>query len=212
MIKLSKYHPNWQENRIKYILSLYDKDFFKGKTILELGPYNGFIGSYFQSIGSHVTSIEGRLENVENIKKDYPNIENIIHYNLDTDKWEWGNFDIIINFGLYYHLHNFHKEHLTNCINNCNIMFFESVIYDSDISEIYFREEVGEDQSLSGMGGTPTLKYIENIFIKNDIDYEIHDSSNLNGDNHLYDWESVNDKKLLDNCRRLFITKNKQLL
>jgi hypothetical protein len=209
MIKISKYHPNWQINRIKYILSLYSKDFFKGKTILELGPYNGFIGSYFQSIGSHVTSIESRLENVENIKKDYPNIENVIHYNLDTDKWEWGNFDIIINFGLYYHLHNFHKEHLTNCINNCNIMFFESVIYDSDISEIYFREETGDDQSLSEKGGTPTLKYIENIFIENNIDYQVHDSSNLNGNGHLYDWESINDKKLLDNCRRFIVTKNK---
>lgn len=31
MIENSDYNKNWQENRIKLILSLYDESFFKGK-------------------------------------------------------------------------------------------------------------------------------------------------------------------------------------
>ena len=207
MIRVTNYHPQWQVNRIKYILSLYGEDFFKDKTVLELGAFNGCIGSYFQSIGSHVTSIEGRLENVKNIKKDYPHIENVIHHDLDTPDWDWGHFDIIINFGLYYHLENYHKEHLTNCVNNCDIMFFESVIYDSSEPEIYLRKEIGVDQSLSDIGGTPSLKYIENIFSENNVNYEMHTSSILNGNGHIYDWESIYDNKLEPTCRRFLIAK-----
>lgn len=207
MIQTTNYHPDWQVNRIKYMLSLYGEDFFKNKNILELGPYNGCIGAYFQSIGGHVTSIEGRLENVENIKKDYPNIENVIHDDLDTPDWNWGHFDIIINFGLYYHLQNYHKEHLINCINNCDIMFFESVIHDSEEPKIHFKNEIGPDQSLSEIGGAPTLKYIENIFNENNTTYEMHASPNLNGDGHIYDWESKYDNIHKATYRRFFVVK-----
>jgi hypothetical protein len=61
MIKETSYHPNWQTNRINFILSKYPKEFFKGKRILELGAYNGFIGAYFNSLGAEVHCVEGRV-------------------------------------------------------------------------------------------------------------------------------------------------------
>ncbi len=44
-------------------------------------------------------------ENVEKIKEYYPEL-NVQQYDLDTNSWEFGKWDIIINFGLYYHLEN----------------------------------------------------------------------------------------------------------
>ena len=211
------YHPNWQRNRVNFILknciptadlrftSIKDNiDFFKGKKILELGSFNGYIGSQFYFWGADVTSVEGRKENVENINKNHPYLKTI-EYDLDISDWIFGKYDIIINFGLFYHLQFHHKEHLVNCINNCDIMYFESVIFDSDKNDIMFRKELGIDQSLSDGGGTPTTSFVENIFKENGCKYIKHCSSELNGEDHYYDWLDNNNKdNSLDQYRRRF--------
>ena len=101
-MKKTTYHADWQINRINFILSKYPKEFFKGKRILEVGAYNGYIGAYFSLLGADVHCLEGRVENVVNIKNDYPTITADVA-DLDTPDWNWGHYDIIINFGLYYH-------------------------------------------------------------------------------------------------------------
>jgi hypothetical protein len=201
------YFRNWQQNRINFILSKYPVEFFKNKKILELGSYNGYISNYFKELGSDVLVVEGRQENCDIIKSDYPDI-NVECYDLDTPDWKFGKWDIIINFGLYYHLEKFHEEHMINCINNCNIMFFESVIFDSDKSEIFFDNEIGQDQSLSNVGGTPTRSYVENIFKKLNVDFEYHPDGLINGDSHIYNWAESNSNELCRTCRRFWIVKN----
>ena len=203
-MKQTTYHPDWQVNRINFILSKYPPEFFKGKHILELGAYNGYIGAYFSALGAIVHCVEGRQENVDNIKKDYPNVT-VEKADLDTDDWKWGKWDIIINFGLYYHLDKFHKEHLTNCINNCDLMFFESVIYDSFKSEIYFRNEMGDDQSLSNKGGTPSTSYVEDIFNHNGVSYTKYKDGSLNNWEHKYNWPDTGFKIFNQFWRRFWI-------
>ena len=190
---MSNYHGEWQNNRINFILKYYNPEFFKNKTILELGPYNGYIGNYFHKLGSNMTLIEGRKENIDDIKNVYPHL-NIIHENCDKADWTFGQFDIIINFGVFYHLEKFHKEHLINCINNSKIMFFESVVHDSYEDEIYFRQEEGPDQSLTGIGGTPSTSFIENILNKHNCNYTKFTDGSLNGGDHKYDWNDSNSK------------------
>jgi hypothetical protein len=203
-MKQTTYHPDWQINRINFILSKYPKEFFKGKRILEVGAYNGYIGAYFNALGAEVHCLEGRLENVVKIKNDYPQITSEVA-NLDTDDWSWGKWDIIINFGLYYHLERFHKEHLNNCIQNCDILFFETVVYDSFESEIYFRQEDGDDQSLTLIGGTPSTSYVENIFKQSDITYKKYTDPFLNNYQHKYDWPDTGFKIFNQFHRRLWI-------
>ena len=205
MIKQTTYHADWQKNRINFILSKYPKEFFKGKRILEVGAYNGYIGAYFNALGAEVHCLEGRTENVVNIMNDYPNITAEVA-NLDTDEWMWGKWDIIINFGLYYHLEKFHKEHLQNCISNCDLMFFETVIYDSNDSEIYFRTEQGDDQSLTTIGGTPSTSYIENILKENSVTYKKYTDPFLNNYQHKYDWPDTGLKSFNQFHRRFWIT------
>ena len=207
MIKQTKYHADWQQNRINFILSKYPKEFFKGKRILEVGAYNGYIGAYFNALGAEVHCLEGRVENVVNIMNDYPNITAEVA-NLDTDEWKWGKWDIIINFGLYYHLEKYHKEHLINCINNCDLLFFESVIYDSNDSEIYFRSEQGDDQSLTSIGGTPSTSYVENIFNKSGTKYKKYTDPFLNNYQHKYDWPDSGNK-IFNQFYRRFWNKGK---
>jgi hypothetical protein len=204
MIKETSYHSDWQINRINFILSKYPKEFFKGKRILEVGAYNGYIGAYFNALGAEVHCLEGRIENVVNIKNDYPQITAEVA-DLDSSEWKWGHWDIIINFGLYYHLEKFHKQHLLNCLNNCDLMFFETVVYDSFDSEIYFRHEVGDDQSLTLIGGTPSTSFIENIFAENRNTYTKYSDGSLNNYQHKYDWQDSGLKVFNQFHRRFWI-------
>jgi hypothetical protein len=204
MIKETSYHPDWQKNRIDFILSKYPKEFFQGKRILELGAFNGYIGAYFESLGATVHCVEGRQDNVDRIKSDYPQVTSEC-FNLDSPEWNWGHYDIIINFGLYYHLENFHKEHLENCVNNCDLMFFETVVYDSNESEIFFRQEAGNDQSLSPIGGTPSTSYVENIFETKNIKHTKFTDRSLNAYEHHYDWPDTGNKVFNQWSRRFWI-------
>jgi hypothetical protein len=191
MIENSDYNKEWQENRIKLILSLYDESFFKGKKILELGAFHGDIGNYFSKLGADVTCVDGLRSNYVVMRNKYPNVKSI-NGDLDTSDWDFGKFDIIINFGLFYHLEENHEAHLKNCLNNCDLLFFESVILDSNDSKIYYREESGIDQSLSEVGGTPSAKYVEDIFANFDVNHKRYDDVMLDSYPHSYSWPDMN--------------------
>lgn len=197
----SRYHADWQNKRIGFMIGLYGYEFFQNKKILELGAFNGYIGNYFAvNCNAEVTVVEGRQENVDNIQKDYPAVKSICA-DLDTPDWEFGDYDIIINYGLCYHLHYHHKAHLMNCLNHCDMMFFESVIYDSFDPEISFNEEVGGDQSLSGVGGTPSTSFIEDIFKEHGSNYRKYVDARLG---YKYDWPDTNSKKYNGFYRRFW--------
>lgn len=206
-MKKSNYHPEWQNSRINFILNIYGKDFFKDKRILELAPCNGYIGYSFQQLQAQVTSIEGRSENIIYIKHNYPEID-VIQADLDTSEWEFGEWDIIINFGLLYHLQNHHEQHLINCIKNSKLIFLESVIFDSYEPEIYYRNENGFDQSLSGISGTPSARWVEDILQQQNCNYAKYIDCRLNGGNHIYNWRDTNSKIYNFYNRRFWIISN----
>ena len=134
----------------------------------------------------------------------YINIYNLRYVSWKQSK-EQVDYDIIINFGLYYHLEKFHKEHLINCINNCDLMFFETVIYDSSDPEIYFRQENGDDQSLTSLGGTPSTSYVENILKEVNTNYKKYTDPFLNNYQHKYDWPDTGFKVFNQFHRRFWI-------
>jgi len=183
--------PEWINARINFIKKLYPLDFFKNKTLLELGSCDGYIGNAFSEMGCDVTCVEGKNSYCRIIKNKFPHLK-LIHTDCDTEKWEFGKFDIIINFGILYHLQYNHETFLTNCINNCNIMFLESVIYDSPTNELYYREELGVGQGLSGIAGTPSTSFVENILQKSETTFTKYSDPTLNGGGHIYDWIDCN--------------------
>ena len=208
--KYQTYNPAWQRSRIDFILSKYPKDFFVGKRILELGSFNGYIGTRFSELGATVVCVEGRQENIDNIKSNYPHLQ-VYHSDLDTPVWSWGKFDIIINFGLYYHLATYHRDHLINCLNNCDLMFFESVIWDNNQPVIYYQPEcqnICGDQGLSPTAGIPSTSYIENILKECNSPFIKFSDPKLNGDTHHYDWVDSNSNSIDGHRRRFWIINN----
>lgn len=203
-MRRSNYHREWQDARVNFLIQTWGKDFFQGKRILELGSHNGYIGNRLYELGAVVHSVDGRKENVKMIRETYPHL-NAKEVDLDTVRWTLGTWDIIINFGLLYHLERFHKEHLVHCINNCRMLFLETVIYDSIDPELYFQYEQGSDQSLSGRSGTPSTSFIENILEEEGVVYTKYTSSLLNGGKHRYDWTDANTKIYDTYARRFWV-------
>lgn len=206
MAGYTDYWPGWQRNRLNFILNHFSPAFFNGKTVLELGPYNGFFGASLIEFGANVVGIEGRHENIQRIKAQNPIYQTIIQHDLDSPLWPHGQFDVIINFGVLYHLRRFHTEFLQNCVCNCKLMFLESVIFDSPSPELYMRFEEGPDQSLSGAAGTPSASFVENILQETGAEFQRYDDPRLNAGHH-YDWIAKNDRTFDHIARRFWIVK-----
>lgn len=190
MSYINTYHPEWQQSRIRFIIGKFGNEYFKDKSVLELAPFNGYIGNCFYELGAKVTCVEGREENVKNIKTNFPNL--IVHTNnLDTPEWTWGKFDIIINWGLLYHLENNHEKVLENCIKNSDLLLLESVICGDDKEIISYVNEIGIDQSISNKGGRPSIKWVESILQKYNCKFELCTSAALNAGLHIYTGEGT---------------------
>lgn len=202
----SNYHKAWQENRINFIRNKYGEDFFNGKKVLELASCNGRIGNFFHEAGADVLCLEGRRENIEVIKEVYPDLTCELT-NLDRPDWPWGQWDIIVNFGILYHLEHYHTEFLINCLdNNCNLLFLETIVIDRPEPKLFFREEEGFDQSLSGRAGYPTTSFVENIFDHAyGKTYTRYDLEELDGGGHYYSWKPTNDGSMQAANRRFWI-------
>ena len=121
-------YEDWRLKRINKILELYGIEFFENKTVLELGGGHGDIGAFFADLGARVLCLDGRAQNVNFARLKHRNIHNFQcrQFDLETDFSEFGKFDLIINFGLIYHLKNVNK-HLECCFRMSDDILIESV-------------------------------------------------------------------------------------
>jgi SAM-dependent methyltransferase len=197
-------YDNWRVRRCNKILESYGIEFFKDKKILELGAGHGEIGAFFAELGSQVLCLDGRINNVNFARLKHRKIANIQfeQFNLENDFSSFGKFDLIINFGLIYHLRNV-ESHLNCCFAATKDMVAETVVCDStDPHKIVFcagRPEVDEE-SVEGTGSRPSPHFIERIAQENNFEIVRHFTADLNsgqespaGYQFLYDWDHKND-------------------
>ncbi|MFT4115687.1 class I SAM-dependent methyltransferase [Bradyrhizobium sp.] len=196
----------WRAKRFNKILSIYGVDYFKGKRVLELGSAHGDIGAFLAELGADMLCLEGRSENVTVAKLKYRNIKNLqfVNVNLEHDFSRFGQFDLIVNFGLLYHLKNV-DAHLRCCFQMSNDILMETVVCDStDPDKIFFcDEDKGKDEeALDGVGSRPSPFYVERIAEELGLEVVRYFDADLNcGNQFLYDWKHNNDNRLGDDWR-----------
>lgn len=188
-----EYNTEWAYNRVQFILDLYGTEFFKGKTLLELGSMWGEMGHYFKKCGAEVTCYEGRKENYEKSLLKFPdlntklvNIENIVLEN---------NYDIIFNMGILYHLETVDNL-LKQCAKSCRYMILETEVIDSAEDRVLdLIDAEGYDQAVSvnRLGKRPSAIWVENRLQELGFKYIRHDSTKLDSGPHIYSWKSVED-------------------
>jgi SAM-dependent methyltransferase len=206
-------YDEWRITRIDKLLEVFGIEYFKDLNILELGSGHGDIGAFFAELGAKVLCLDGRTQNVifANLKhRKVPNFK-CLQFNLENDFTEFGHFDLIINFGLLYHLKN-PEAHLDWCFKMSDDIFLETVVCDStDPYKIFYCDEnINKDEeALEGIGCRPSPFYVERLANENNFEAIRYFSADLNvRDQFVYDWVHRNDNRLgedwkLRRCWRL---------
>jgi hypothetical protein len=197
------HYDNWRISRMKAIKKYILPEFFKSKTLLELGCGYADIGNMFYELGSNVTSSDGRKEYLNVVKQKYPHIKTLT-LDCDNDIIK-ENYEIIVHWGLLYHLNEI-EIHLENVSQKCNILLLETEVSDSDDKQFYISTiENGYDQALNNKGIRCSQYYIENILEKNGFQFKLIKDPILNSDFHCYDWGINNSNNWVHGLRRFWI-------
>ena len=183
------HYIDWRIKRVNFIEKLYGKQFFKDKTILELGCGHGHIGRYLQNqLGAKVTFADGRQGHLDTLKEVMPNAETICFD--QNNPWDLNRtFDIILHWGVLYHLDNW-KQDLESTSKHGNLIFLESEVCDSEDPEFEIKlEQVdGYDQDLGKFSTRMSSAAVEEKLIDLEFLYNRFDNADLNSGFHCYDW------------------------
>jgi len=199
----SNHYDKWQISRMNGIKKYILPDYFKDKTLLELGCGYADIGNMFYNLGAIVTSSDARKEHLNVVNIKYPYIKTLL-IDCDNDHIK-DKYDIIIHWGLLYHLNKI-EIHLEDVLQKCNVLFLETEVSDTDDINFYIStNEKGYDQAFNKKGIRPSPNYIENILKKNDFQFKLIKDPILNSNFHCYDWEISNSKTWRHGLRRFWI-------
>ena len=85
---------------------------------------------------------------------------------IDCDNDINNKYDIILHWGLLYHLHEI-DTHLEKVFQKCDMLLLETEVSDSDDKHFYIStNESGSDQAFNNKGIRPSQYYVENIIEK----------------------------------------------
>lgn len=127
------------------------------KTALDAGAGVGFFAQTLQECGLNVCGFDGRAENVVKARKRFPQIPFERADIQDRSILDLGNFDLVLCFGLLYHLENplLAIRNLRALTRKC--LLLESMCIPDDKPSMLLREEPNEDdQSLTDVAYYPS--------------------------------------------------------
>lgn len=202
----------WNQKRIKAIITNYGVEFFKGKKVLDLGCGHGDIGGAMFRLGAEVTAVDAREDHLKIASKKHAGLK-VLKADLDRE-WPFINqrFDIIIDLGLLCHLIDYEK-HLKEICRHANHLILETAVYDSeDENAVFtFSESKGiYDLSVNGIGSRPSAAAVERVLKANGMDFKRLDNNKLNAGTYKYDWIQTNDKSHSAEKRRFWFAERNQ--
>lgn len=181
-------YNRWRITRIAKLESMFGKEWFAGKHILELACAHGNIGLYLKQLGATVTFADARQEHLDIVLKKDPSATTIL-INQDTS-WNINqHFDLILHFGVLYHIDNWRQD-LASVIQHSNLILLESAVanttrlFDYKITEEY----EGGQNAFGGIGSMPSASSIEDCLTKLGVTYTRHDDATMNTRRYIYDW------------------------
>ena len=174
----TNYYFLWNQKRICNMMSYYGENFFKGKKILEMGCGWAYLGAYFDYLGAEVTVSDAREEHIKVVKERYPQLTSLV---VDSDSLEWEypeeKYDIIIHFGLLYHLSD-PANSIKIVSERCDNLLLETEVLNSnDPTKIQYNKEETEwnkggwGMAHNKLGSTPSYAYVEEHLKKNGMKF-----------------------------------------
>lgn len=188
----SGHYIDWRRVRIKKIIKIFGKGYFKNKTLLELGCGFGHIGLFFQAMGAKVLFSDGRGSHLAVVRQSSA----MTTARIDQDEpWSLNKqFDIIFHMGVLYHLENWQQD-LECALNHSNLIVLESEVANRSHSEFSLTriESNAYDQALHGFACRVSASNIEKELTNLGASFIRYDDKDLNSGNHTYDWKINNE-------------------
>lgn len=205
MERFGDHYTSWRMTRLNKIESIFGKQFFKGKKILELACGYGDNGMHFVNLGAEVTFAEGRQEHIDVFKKRYPDQEII----LLNQEFEWDlqrKFDIVIHWGVLYHIDKWQQD-LACVAKHANLIFLESEVCDSDDETVDLKLEPADryDQELGPFASRPSANNIEKNLKELGFKFTRYDDKDLDAGMHEYSWKVENTLTWKYGLRRFWV-------
>lgn len=199
------HYKEWVLSRMAGIEKYIRPGFFQGKTLLELGGGHAHNGNKFSELGAIVTTSDARSEHLEKVQELYPHLQTILIDGDDTTHPIPSKFDVILHWGLLYHLAEI-EEHLKKIAGFCDVLLLETEVADAYEDDFFIRtEETGYDQAFHSVGIRPSPNYVEKVLSQNGFHYEMIVDPILNAGFHQYDWEINGTKSWRHGLRRFWI-------
>lgn len=196
-------HPQkqWNDNRLKKLYEILGEEWFVGKRILEVASGHGDNGAALVDKGASVLFTDAREIFVNFLKE-----EGLEAKVLDLDgAWLLDEkFDLIIHWGLLYHLDKW-KESLVAALDHSPLICLETIVDVSEDSTFELkRKEDGYDQAFSGTGTIMSVQHLESFLASLGATFVRYDDLSLNASGCAdYTW-LPGDPKVDVNWRRRF--------
>jgi len=207
------HYPDWQINRISYLIENYNQYFRSSNTLVNMGALFGDLSFLVSKQFPQIKCLneEGRVENFIDGSKRFPEFEwKLINYE-SCDLTSLSKGDIVLNMGLFYHLSvKRAKEVFLTSIKRANkIVFFETEVLDCDDEDCFLETPGNTDraQGLVNLEIKPSIPYINHILTDAGYNFDFIESAKLNGHGHTYDWTIKNTKKYTPMKRKMWIIK-----
>lgn len=187
------HYVEWNLKRCAKVVAHYGIDFFKGKTLLDVGTLHGENGNTFYELGAIVTIQDAREEYVTSALEKYPHLNGYVHDlndGLGTDDF----YDIILHIGVLYHLES--AIAIADACRQCNHLILETQVCDSAVTgQIDVVEDPSHtDHSYTGKGIRPSPSFVEGMLDGAGFEF-VRVSTGLECSGHTYDWTARTDGK-----------------
>ena len=127
------------------------------KTALDLGCGVGYFSNFLKNQGLKVVAVDGREDNVQEAKTRFPTITFYCMNVEDTSIVELGSFDLVLCFGLLYHLENPFQAVRNFFSLTGKLLLIESVFVPDSMPRLLLRDEGRDrDQGLNYVAFYPT--------------------------------------------------------
>ncbi|MCM8794459.1 MAG: class I SAM-dependent methyltransferase [Candidatus Omnitrophica bacterium] len=127
------------------------------KTAIDVGCGTGYFSNYLEGLGLRVTGIDWREQNAAEAGHRYPKIEFRVGNVEDTGIRRLGRFDLVLCFGLLYHLENPFQAVRNLQELTAKILLIESMIVPGARPEAVLRSEpLADDQGMHYIAFLPS--------------------------------------------------------
>lgn len=159
-------------------------------TVLEAGGGHCWFSVQLSQVsGVRAVCSEGRQEHRDWVRQHHPSLV------VRADDWERIDastlpaFDVLIHFGLLYHLRDPEASLGAALRTGARVVFLETEVTDShDAHLACSRTEEGDDKALHGVGTRPSPAFVERVLSAHGFAWVRLDDAALNSRSDLYDW------------------------